>query len=203
MPKSAPKTVAKVVRRKINQVLEHKFIDTALSVASTVSYSGEVLDLTAIAQTTTQATDTSRIGDNVTPTSIDIRMWVSYNSTSIYNVFRVILFRWNTMDSTHGISPTAGSVLQYTGDVDSVNSPLINDSRGLSTVIWDKTIRMDNASQQGCMLRFRKKLARKKINFYATTTEGQFKYYLCLISNRAADFPTLTSGWSRIRFFDA
>jgi len=130
-------------------------------------------------------------------------MWFTYNASSIYNLVRVVLFRWNQMDSTHGVAPTAGAIFQYTGDVDSVCSPLINDSRKLSTILMDKTVRLDNASQQGAFIHFSKKLAKKKILYFAGTTEGQFKYYLAFISNRTADLPQLISGWSRIKFYDA
>jgi len=193
----------KYVAKQLNTIIESKFFDSQLSAVSTVSWSGEVVDFCTIAQQTTTAPDTARIGDNVFPTSIDIRMVLSYNSTSVYNVMRFILFRWNQMDSTHGVAPTAGAVLQYTGDVDAVSSPIINDSRGLSTILYDKTFRMDNGSQQQVVVKIHKKLAKKKILFYASTTEGQNKIYGLFISNRSADLPQVQGGWARIRYMDA
>lgn len=203
--KLAPRT-RKAVRNIVRDELkanELKFFDVALG-ATTISSTGGIVDVSLIPQSgTTQQTDTTRIGDNIMPTSFELRAYFSYNATSIFNVVRVIIFRWNVMDASHGIAPTVGAVLQYTGSVDSVMSPYAHDNRNQYSILYDKIMRLDNASQQGSLAIKIRKAAKKKMCFFGGTTEGQFKTYLLYISNRSADLPQIASGYFRTNFDDS
>lgn len=204
LAKNTKKQVAKIARRVLNTNAEHKFFDTKY-LNSTIDFSGGVLSLCEVPQTTTQATDSTRIGDSIMPKSIEMRLNFAYNANTLLNCVRIILFRWKTFDSTHGIAPTTGMILQYTGsDGASVHSPLIHDSRGMSVVIFDHIVTMDPAQAENRSVYRKFLLAKIPIQYFATGLEGMNKYYILLLSDQNATGTNdpIVRGYTRLNFTD-
>lgn len=209
--KLAPKTtkaVRRIAGRVMNSLQEHKYLDFKF-LANTYSWNGSTFSLSDMNQSAGNSTDTTRIGDQITPTSFYVDLDAIWSSASDINCVRFILFRWHSFDAaTHGIVPTPSMILQFTSsDGASVHSPLIHDSRPGYTCLYDKTIYLDGAQAKHKPIKFKLRLAKTKpIQYYAGSTEGRNKIWGMFITDQDPGTPAnlpQVRGYTRLNYVDS
>jgi len=132
----------KVTWPKIKKLLlasrEDKYKDTSASY-TVVDYAGVVIDLLDIAQGNT---DTTRIGDTIIPTRIEIRGQVHANDTT--QAMRVLLLRWREDANEGGSTPALAQFLQptFVSTTQVCYAPFYHDKREMFDVLFDKTFAM-------------------------------------------------------------
>lgn len=141
--KKGPLTVQDVKRisaKMVRNTLEHKHHEfTTAYVNGTAPYptdtNGRIDDMTAITQ---GILDTDRIGDQLTYTSITMRMLVFSPNTSTQQTgffVRSIGFLWRE-DSV----PVIGDILQTTSSIVDIISSYEYHSKTVRKILWDKTV---------------------------------------------------------------
>lgn len=159
---------------------------------------------------TTSPTSSSRIGDQIEPLSLDIRLTFYSNVATATqtawtnNVIRAVLIRWN-MDTV----PILNQVFQQTTNSAlgiTVNSPFVFEGHNQKqfTVFYDKRVSIGPWGPGGTVLHIKKKL-RSKISFDAGVTTGSGLYYLVLISDdyTSSNVAPRVSYYSRFLYSDA
>lgn len=194
--KNKKKTTAGLVRKEIgkymNKFVEKKFYDILNS--GTVTNVSAVNKLSAVAQSTVNSTDSTRIGDKVTLQNVQYAL--ELNAVNSNSRIRVTVIRWNNDDGQD--APTAAKIYQNIGGC--IQSPFNFDSlrKGDFTILHDKVFNLilnnDNALRQ-----YRKLLkVKSSINFVGNGTNGEGHIYSILTSTGV---PTITE-YARIKFTD-
>lgn len=186
------KQVSKMIERKDRQTTELNRHVVADSYA-TLSYSGVITDLSAIAQGTAE---TNRVGSKLQPQYMDIRGYINGETSS--GLVRYVVFRWDD-DST----PTAANILKYTGDHKATSSPYLIDNRSKYKVYYDKVFAVSNNGTEMVNIQKHIKLPKTKhIDYTGSATSGIHKIWALAITDRVlASSPTILVV-SELRFTD-
>lgn len=136
-------------------------------------------------------TDSTRIGDTVSCTSIDFQVDVAVASSTTVASFRLILFYWNRDDSGPSLPTIANLLLQPS--TTAVVYPIqgyVRDARKQFTIIKNKTWTMDvGGNGLNRIIRIKKSLRNHQIQFTAGSASGTGKVYLALMSDASTGQP--------------
>lgn len=188
--------VKRIVKRQVMSMNEwkHHVLDVP---GDAISTSGQVTDLSAVAQ---GDTDVTRDGDEINAHSISIRYsWTCPDTT---NVVRVIIFQW-LPDST----PVIANILNPLTAGLETESHYNTDKADQFKILFDKTqVSYQAVSAQNHSppyVRRKLRLRKKKIKFNAGATDGSGKVYLlALTDSGVTTHPTLYFE-SRLNFMDS
>lgn len=183
------KALEKKIIQKVMKLPEPKHHYSS-QILQTVSYTGNMFDLSAMAQGDNAQ---ERIGDRAQLVNISMRgRCVSSTDATSYNTLRVILFIWkaNTIDTG---APTPAELLQATYAAGSWTpySPLVvGDNAKSIRVLSDRTY--DVARQSGAVKSFHiNQKLNSKVYFADGATSGIGKVYCYVVSDDAVTvFPS-------------
>lgn len=92
--KASDAHIRKIAKAAIVQQVEHKLVPYNLTTVA-VPATGYILGLTDVVQSTTQSTDTSRIGDQIRPLRLQVNLVFSNSSTTIPDKVRCMMIKWH------------------------------------------------------------------------------------------------------------
>lgn len=202
LPKMVKQEVKSLVKRQMRG--ESKYL---LSNANTsVTYNGTLARLSSIPQSAGASTDTTRIGDAVQPTSLQLT-YTFYNiGAAGVNPYesdcRVIVFRWLVDDSLS--APTAGLILNSVGGIYSAISTFNHDQRGNFEVLYDKLHLISNSTLQPSNkpVRASIKVNSKKIQYVAGATNGLNNIYILTIGDSDTAVDPVLNYYAQLNFVD-
>lgn len=175
------KQVAKIAKRVVRRMDEKKYWDSNLSSSTVIDWNGTIASLTNIAQSAGASTDTTRIGDTITPTSLQFNLLVKCGKaatlTDSVNAFRMVIFRWKPAYGS--VAPTTLTILQSNGLYYSAHGPFIHDQRQQFEVLYDKKILLDYVNKPYQVINGSIAL-KKKIQYVAGSTTNQQGGLYCL-----------------------
>lgn len=184
--------VRKVVNKALSKNMEHKYFDYQFASPS-VDDQGITYYISDVPQ---GDTDTTRDGDKLMPTSLDLNLAVYAGDTT--NVVRFMIVRWHSNVSTLA----AGNVFQYLNSAYAPHTPLHHDGRSQFEVLLDKTIVLNTVSRPIVKIVKRLILAKKTIKYSAGSTTGSDKILALAVSDSAATSHPAIAGYSRLNFTD-
>lgn len=187
------RVIRKVVQGQLVKQVETKYSEFTAT-ASGFDFSGVIYSLTDIAQ---GATDQTRNGDELLPTSLDIRMQLVAGDAT--QAARFMIVRW--LPYTTG-APSITAILQGTGSALAPYQSFYHDQRDQFEVLMDKFIKLDTYHPT-FNVRKRLKLAKKMVKYTAgSTTNASNKLFVVLISDSGAAPNPSFSGVIRTNFSD-
>lgn len=172
--KRQAQAVATIARKQISRTSEWKHHTLALQICP--SDAGVIQDLSAVPQ---GDTDTSRDGDTIFATSVQIRGLV--NVADSHNQYRVIIFQW-----TPSTTPVIADILNLsTGH--HTRSMYETDKANEYKILYDRVFLMVSSSGDAVkQFNTKIRLSRRKIQFIAGGTSGTRKVYMLVVSDSAA-----------------
>lgn len=190
-----------MVKKMLKGSQETKHRDTVVSAYTTIGYAGSVYHLSDVAQGTSE---NNRVGDKVHATYIKLGATMAAHATE-NTTMRVMLIQDKL---NQGTAPSAGDILEGTGVTGGYRSGIcelnVDDFPKRWRVLYDKTVRLVSGTASAVQVL----KASAKINapiWYsgsAGTDEGRNQIYLLLISDAAANYPSLV--WNaRLYYKDA
>jgi len=191
-PLSKPQYVA--VKKLIDQAdakkTEKHYVDISSGGAS-ISYSGTLIDLTVVAQ---GSTDSTRIGDSINLKSVQMKWTWSLGTTP--NTVRLIVFQW--FGDANVDAPEASEILQgsFVGGVGAPHAPYTKDSVGFKCqVVFDEVQLLDTyrPSQLGSFMITADKFRHKKIQYNGggTTAVANSIWVLFISDDAAPTYPSI------------
>lgn len=136
--KVADAHIRKVAKLAIVQQAEHKLWQIGIT-ATVVAVAGTVVGLTDILQGTTTAPDTVRVGDQVRPLRLQVRMYIQNAAAATDpDLVRIMVVKWH---GRYGLNPlTMGQLLGQTPYVIANHNVDTGPNRQrLYTILYDKT----------------------------------------------------------------
>lgn len=184
------------VKRILHKNVETKFWQDDHQ--TDASSAGTIIDLSEVPQSTSAATDTTRIGDEIVIRGLHIN-FIPYwrpSPTISFSMIRVVVFQYTA--NSNGNPPTPGMVL----DPVFINTqfyPLAHHNKDYSAsvhVLYDSIFTFNNTMNKGTayMKKINMKYAKKKINYEAGSDEGINKLYMLYVSDTAtgnANIPSI------------
>lgn len=202
LSKSVKKEVKSLVKRQMKG--EAKYFLTVGSTA--VTYNGTLVRLSSVPQSAGASNDTTRIGDAIQPTSLQLN-YTFYNigapgANPYESDCRVIVFRWLVDDSL--TAPTAGLIVNSVGGVSSAISTFNHDQRGNFEVLYDKLHLISNSTLQPTNkpVRASIKVNSKKIQYVAGATNGLSNIYLMIIGDSDTATDPYFGYYAQLNFTD-
>lgn len=184
--KTARKQVTKIAKSVVSKSLETKFHDVS-NVVYPSDTLGSVIPLTDIPQSTTTASDSTRIGDMIQPTSIDMRFVAAAGTlagVTVATPLRVILVQWHgqTGNDNVTLAKILGAI-SYTAAQNPLR-PYNHDNRAKFRVLYDKLFELGYNSDS-IHVRAKKILSKMRpVRYYAGDAEDQMDgLYLVLQSS--------------------
>lgn len=166
-----------------------------------IGNTGAFYELTDVPQATTNATDTTRDGDQVYIRSLDIRGWVVVNATAGYNLLRVLVVQATSFLT----GPPINSNILLTPVTYGLLSPYNHDNRFNFKILYDKVFAVDITWRNKVPFRFRlnKKFKQRKIQYSAgAANAGTNRLFLMFISDNGVDPPRVDFA-SKFNFGDS
>jgi len=174
------KAVRSQIKRELRKAIEAKKLDTLVD--QTIDWTGTVIDLTSIDH---RVAEGQRIGDTVTPSSLDIRWQLTHGDNE--NALRVLLIQWH--QDTQVFLPGVSSVLEGL-TLNATTAPFAHYNKNNRTdfrVIKDFTLKTGiSASTRTQIGRINLTKAVRPVNFNGQLTSGTDKIYLMLVSDSGA-----------------
>lgn len=173
---------------------------------------GSLLRISNIDQTTTQATDTSRIGDSVNLQSIFVRFSIDINPAGLpapdsWDIVRVLIFQWRPDAAVH--VPTLGYILQQPAipqPTSSIFDPYNSDHNTEFNVLFDKFYTIDSRGGDPLVEMetvYINKGFNRHIPFNEQSNNGRNQIYIAFISTSSAVPNPLINLVSKLTFLDA
>jgi len=194
---SNSKSLSNAVRKAIKYSGESKYFYTNIG-TSNVDWNGLIQNLTLVPQGTT---DVTRIGDSLTPMSLEVRGHLVLNQAGRqYCMGRMLIFRW--LQDTDDTSPTVTDVLDFVGSDQVVLSAIAHDKREDYNILYDSgpflltTIGASGYSDQIFNMKKTIKLAGKEIKFVGGGTNARNHIYAIFVS----DVPAVNQPYCRFAF---
>lgn len=189
--------IALATKKLLN--VEYKFKDTDLDFVD-VKASSTILAINGLSQGTSVST---REGDQVKFTSLNIKYWVSFNPAAAFSFVRIMLI----LDKQPNKSlPLIDDILQ---DVSSGNmatvTPLQNDNKRRFRNLYDKTLKLSPSSN--ATTQYREKYMKLDTRTLYSGNAGDISdittnsFLFVFLSNEVLAFPSLTS-YIRMRYVD-
>lgn len=173
---------------------ERKFHEYTITTAA-VSYSGSMYNLGVVTQGTS---DTTRIGDTISPTSLTVCLNFAASATDSYNLVRIIVVQAKTTISL------VSEVLMWTGTINAPAAFYNKDLRNNYTVLYDKRRNISSSvGPASTCFDINVKVSRPIHYLAGTGTIVSGGLYLIAVSDSAAVTHPDISGYSRIRFTDS
>lgn len=188
------------IRRNIaNEIKYYDVENLGDSVASDVPI---VHWLTGMAQGTT---DTTRIGNSVTPYNLFIRLTPYYDQAATYNnaSMRIIIFRDNNDELNNVFDASQLSELLTVPT--SYQSPLVFNTRGRFKILYDTTVSLSINGPSSLSIKKFIKFKRPKPITYTLAGGPRLNHLYCVfISNQlAASNPPVMDSYFRFKYADA
>lgn len=190
--KKLKKVVTKIAKRIVSTNQEHKYLDIVFN-NSTIDYSGSSFSLADVPQ---GDTDSTRDGDALMPTSLDIRL--SITNADATNLIRICIIRWHSNVSTLAVA----NILQYANQTYAPQTPFVHDGRGEFQVLHDGLHSTNTVNKPQIILRKKLRLAKKAVHYTAGTTAGREKIFLIALSDSAAASHPYIAGYIRFNYTD-
>lgn len=205
------KQVSRIAKRVIRSTGEKKYSDKVLSSATVIDWNGTVIGLSDIMQSAGASTDTTRVGDSITPTSLQFNCLVKCgkNQTALtdsVNAFRMVIIRWKPAFGS--VAPTPITLLQSIGLYYSAHGPFVHDQRPQFDVLFDRKILLDYVNKPYQVINGYLRLKRK-INYIAGSQTNQQGGLYCLWISDAdsagitATKPVVADFSFRVNFMDS
>lgn len=191
-----PVTFAKRVTNVVNRKKETKY-HTNLAADDTFGNNDPgtnritLEDLTDVAQSAGNSTDTTRIGDQIEIVGLKLKYLLAFNTSATYNdtVNRVIIFQWKgdealtTADAFRVLQP--GPSAAGTQDYNSL-SHYAHDYRHMVNILYDKSFAMSDSAANPKTLfcdvkNISLKKAKKNIDYLAAGTGGINHIYIMVV----------------------
>lgn len=187
------KNIRAVVKQEIAKQVEKKYFLKS-NIGAGITTTAAIVEIVDVPQTSSNATDITRIGDQITMTSYEFRGYIAGGDT--YNLLRLMVFQWFP-----DYLPGASDIL--INAVNGVISPYSHDNRFDFNILFDRTYRMGTDWQHTHYIHFYiKKFRERRIQFDGGTTNGSNKLFLLLVSDSAA-LPNPTIAYdSKLNFKD-
>jgi len=210
---SSKKYIAKVATQVVLRNQEKKYLDTVMqdNFPLGITNNAQFVDLTIIAQSTTTASDTTRVGDKIRLIELmwNIQFEFDPASADLNSAVRMIIFQWKPNNNIYDPSSSILTLLNY----DDYSSPLNHDNGNQFRVLYDKTHVVCKNGQSTVMETKRRSFVNKtkstkyisqNCDYIAGTGKGANHLYLMLIS----DDPFATSftgihGYARVVWTDS
>jgi len=195
-------SVAKTALKGVNAIREiinseKMYFDTT-ETAKALSYSGAVVNLSAIAEGDDNG---GRTGRSILAKSLHLRYNVFGNTLNSVNAVRIILF-FDSMSL--GTIPAGSDILQSTGTSACIISPLLltNAVSGRFKVVYDKVHTFTTTGQMSQQVHKYFKFHRHiKYTGTTATDEGKNQLYLAMFSDVNANDPSITY-YARLGYYD-
>lgn len=191
--KNLKKAITRISKRVLSTNQEHKYFDYNFN-NNGVDYDGTTFYISDIAQ---GDTDTTRVGDQLMPTSLLMNLALTVGDTT--NLMRIVVVRWRTNVSTLAV----GNIFTYLGVQWAPESPFHHDGRSQFEVLHDSLHALASAYRPVIILRKRLRLAKKAIKFSAGSTTASDKILLIAVSDSAAAAHPTIQGYTRLNFTDS
>jgi len=130
--------------------------------------------------------DTNRVGDMITPISIEIGARLSMNTSNVVQTLRVVLLRWENDDTSH--TPAVGEIFQPTLATvyPAIGAFERDGSRGNKfTVIRQWMFTFDTYNLVRHIHEIIKLDKTVKLCYTGASVGGMHKYYICMVSDTA------------------
>lgn len=186
------KEIRAVAKSVIAKQSELKYFDT--TVGPSIDDAGYLSCLSLVPQ---GDTDTSRDGDQLYATSMQVKGYFSCADTT--NQVRLIFFIWKPETS-----PTNDDILATTtkGSINYVNAPYHHDGRGSFTVLSDRCYSLALGTTSAKKQFSHNIKLNKKLKYNAGTTAGYNQIWFMVLSDSAAVSHPSVNMTSRLRFRD-
>lgn len=188
------KDVKRIVKEYEKSVSENKYSDITSTLAS-LDYNGQSVDVSSVAQGTT---DSTRIGDQLKPTSLRLAYWL--NGESFSSIVRVIVFRW-LPDTGLGV-PSVANILQHYGSALGVLSPFIHDTRSQFNILYDKVHKVSNSGGSELVHVDATIKTAKLIQYNAAGVTGLGRIYAIFITDRVLATSCTALVHARLNYID-
>lgn len=172
----------KEVKRIVGVRQEKKYVGMFKSISS--SSTPDLTLCTAVSQGLTDSSN--RIGDSIRISHVQLRMVFNSNVQDIYNIFRVILFRWRESTDGTTAAPPWSSIINDTNYT--FVSPINVDNlrAGKLIVLYDSLHQVStNNNAYGMVNRtfYGKTIGRKTIDFISSGLTAVDHIFLYVVSN--------------------
>jgi len=204
------KPISKALKKEIKSLVkretkgEAKYLLTTGS--TTVTYNGYLYRLSSVPQSAGASSDTTRIGDSIKPTSLQLN-YTYYNiGAPGVNPYesdcRVIVFRWLVDDSLS--APTAGLIVNSVGGLNAALSTFNHDQRANFEVLYDKMHLISNSTLQPTNQphRVNIKVNAKDIQYVAAATNGIGNLYIMVIGDSDTAVDPYFGYYAQLNFVD-
>lgn len=183
------------IRKFIN--IEEKVIDTSFS--ATVSYNASITSVTQVAQ---GLDINNRVGDSMRLQHLELRWTTNGDTGAFTTAVRVLMIR--DLDG-YGTIPANTDMFQFTGSVNSVNSPINRLNLNRFSVLYDETVTLSNAGPAQCVGSFLSS-HQGHVRYLGTAanaaSDGKGTIYIVCMSDRVTTLlPTVNWGM-RVTFTD-
>jgi len=188
---------------------ERKFFDFVSNSQQNIDDTG--ITPVSISSVPQGAADTNRIGDGLSPVSLEYSLTMKYNNVSTItnlatslNVVRLIIFRWKPFFAD--VAPTVLKVMHYNLTAYAAMGPLAHDGRDQFDVIVDRRFVLDGLTHAYKIVNGKLKLS-GNIQYKAASTTNQANgFYYLLISDAATGggvYPSVQAMSTRLDYMDA
>jgi len=194
--------INKKIQKAILSRFEGKYRAFRATVATDIRW--DVPLLFALSDVPQGNTDITRIGDKLTPTSLEVNylLQVSQGATTNVGSIRVTVFRWHPYYDTE--TPALGNIFSATGDVAAYQSPINHDDRNQFNILYDKIINLNSKAKPQRQISFKMSLANKPCSYRAgsTTAVSEGIYTFFTSDNATAGLTQLVSADCRLNYKD-
>lgn len=199
-----PKQIVSYVKKEIRKEQEIKFHDRTTVLTEFWLNNPIIHDLCLVPQSTTQATDISRIGDHIKLVGLHINLILNPAQANVRH--RIILFQWKP--NSQLVVPIDDDFLTYASNADSrsIISPYYNDYENQYTILYDRIVKASTTIEnQSNLLRIKlnTKYVKKDLPFYSTTTAGSNHIWLYVGADSADTTKSTCTYVSRLYFSDS
>lgn len=191
-------TIGARIKKAIEKSKEQKYVDRKLSTAAALTTAGLVQKLSVIAQGTT---DTTRIGDAVTLTGIELKVDGSsaVAGSADNSIVRYVVFQWKADDTT---APVVGDILELSVSTAPYTASYNHDKKSQYKIIDDFRIAV-SATGPDTFQSFRKYYGRrmlKDIRFLAAGNNGYNHVYVISMGSNTSVVNNIDT---RVEYTDA
>lgn len=173
------------LKRLVN--VEIKKLDGDIYSGASVTNTGSVTQLTAVAQ---GDTDLTRNGNSIKPLSLLMKGEIQMSTSASNSVVRVMVFK--DTQQVADTSPSVGDVLD--GSFTNLYlAPLNNETVGRFKVIYDKLFRLNIQGKSSAIINVYKKLyGHVRFNGSASTDIQKGGIYLLVVGDEPTNIPSIT-----------
>lgn len=195
------------VKNAIAKDIETKYRDLSTAAQPYLVALGNttIINLCDIPQSAGNSTDITRIGDEITLKSIDMRCSMLVSAADVSNSVRMIIFQWLPNITMSGL-PLGSRVISDTTVIPWLSN-YVNDYQNQFIVLYDKIhtlVYPASNAQKNWRMRVPLRYAKKKLKYTGgSSTDGSNLIFVLLVSDSAAATHPSVFMQSRVHFDDA